>query len=197
MDMVMKIYDISQELFTSHVFPGDPVPSYERRLQIKNGDICNLTEISMCAHNGTHLDAPYHFYDDGKRVDELDLSRCVGEVTVADMEGNITAGQIREVMEGAKSHKRLLIKGKATVTLEAAEEMNRQGILLVGVESQTVGPEDGPAKVHYELLKKEVVLLEGLVLKDVPEGNYLLSAAPINLGGADGAPCRAILIKSE
>lgn len=191
----MKIYDITQELFGCNVFPGDPAPSYERVMQIARGDSCNLTVITMCAHNGTHVDAPYHFYDEGRAADRLELERCVGEATVAVLEGEVTASRIRRLMEERRCHKRLLIKGEATVTLEAAEELNRQGILLVGVEAQTVGPKEAPAKVHYELLGREVVLLEGLVLKEVPEGDYLLTAAPLKLGGADGAPCRAVLIK--
>ena len=87
------------------------------------------------------------------------------------------------------------VKGKAVVTLEAAKAMNRHGICLVGVESQTVGPEDSPREVHLELLEKEVVLLEGLRLANVPDGTYLLNAAPMNLGGCDGAPCRAVLLE--
>ena len=81
------------------------------------------------------------------------------------------------------------------VTLKAAKAMNRHGICLVGVESQTVGPEDSPREVHLELLEKEVVLLEGLRLANVPDGIYLLNAAPMNLGGCDGAPCRAVLLE--
>ena len=70
----------------------------------------------------------------------------------------------------------------------------RAGILLYGNESQTVGPEDAPAAVHRIMLGAEIVLLEGIVLEHVPEGVYFLSAAPLNLGGCDGAPCRAYLI---
>ena len=69
------------------------------------------------------------------------------------------------------------------------------GILLLGNESQTVGPEDAPMGVHKILLGAGVVLLEGIRLKEVPDGVYLLFAAPLSLGGADGAPCRAVLVK--
>ena len=71
------------------------------------------------------------------------------------------------------------------------------GILLLGNESQTVGPENAPMQVHLILLGKGIVLLEGIVLKNVLEGRYFLSAAPLNRGGADGAPCRAYLIQTE
>lgn len=189
----MKIYDISQELFRSNVYPGDETPTYERPMQIAKGDICNLTTLKMCAHNGTHVDSPYHFYEEGKKIDELDLNRVIGEATVVEFHGELKTEDIDSIMKTAK--KRILFKGNVVVTLEAAIALNNHGILLVGNESQTVGPEDGPAKVHYELLAKEVVLLEGIVLKDVPEGDYFLNAAPLNLGGADGSPCRAILME--
>jgi arylformamidase len=81
------------------------------------------------------------------------------------------------------------------VTLEAAEVFAEAGILLLGNESQTVGPEDAPMQVHLKLLGAQVVLLEGVRLEAVPEGVYLLHAAPMNLGGADGAPCRATLME--
>ena len=71
----------------------------------------------------------------------------------------------------------------------------KKKILLIGNESQTVGPLDKPADVHYALLKEEVVLLEGIRLQHVEEGVYILNAAPLNLGGSDGAPCRALLMK--
>lgn len=189
----MKIYDISQELFRSNVYPGDETPTYERPMQIAKGDICNLTTLKMCAHNGTHVDSPYHFYEEGKKIDELDLNRVIGEATVVEFHGELKTEDIDSIMKTAK--KRILFKGNVVVTLEVAIALNNHGILLVGNESQTVGPEDGSAKVHYELLAKEVVLLEGIVLKDVPEGDYFLNAAPLNLGGADGSPCRAILME--
>ena len=80
------------------------------------------------------------------------------------------------------------------VSLEAAKVFAASGILLLGNESQTVGPENAPMEVHLVLLGVGVILLEGIRLSEVPEGVYLLNAAPLNLSGADGAPCRAVLI---
>ena len=192
------IYDISQEVFSCHVFSGDPSPEAERMLSIKNGDVCNLTKISMCAHNGTHVDAPYHFLDDGKTLEQIPLEAFVGDCFVVHHEGEVKAADARAILAkacGQQAGKRILIGGKATVTAEAAKVFAEAGILLIGNESQTVGPENAPKEVHLILLGAEVVLLEGLVLAHVPEGKYLLSAAPLNLAGADGAPCRAILIE--
>lgn len=189
----MKIYDISQELFTCCVFPGDLAPSRDQVLKISNQDNCNLTNVTMCAHNGTHVDAPYHFYEEGRTIDQLDLNKVIGEALVVAFEGELTGEDVERIVKDAPP--RILFKGKTVVTLEAAETMNRYGVCLVGVESQTVGPEDGPRDVHLELLGREVVLLEGIRLANVPEGRYLLNAAPVNLGGADGAPCRAVLLR--
>jgi arylformamidase len=191
----MRIYDITQELFSGRVYPGDPVPSYERVLRISEGASCNLTGFSMGAHNATHLDAPYHFYDEGKTIEQLELSRCVGPCSVVDFSACDTEEDLLDMLKNCK--KRLLIKGNRVVTLELAKLFNKYGILLVGVESQSVGPADAPMPVHLELLGKEVVLLEGLVLSEVPTGEYFLSAAPLKMGGSDGAPCRAILLKFD
>lgn len=190
----MKLYDITQEVFCGKVYPGDPVPSFERILNIAEGDPCNLTTIQMCAHNATHIDAPYHFYDEKKTVEQLDLTKCIGPCTVIE-----TTGLSLETLEKilANSQKRIILKGSSPVTLQMAKLFNDYEILLVGVESQSVGPVDDPMPVHLELLHNEVILLEGLVLDEVMQGEYFLFAAPIKLGGCDGAPCRAILLKAD
>lgn len=195
----MKIYDISQEIFSCAVYPGDPSPERETLSRIENGDVCNLTAFRMCAHNGTHIDAPYHFLKDGKRIDELSLEATVGDAYVSAHDGELSAEDAREALKRAsacssEAKKRILLKGKAVITDEAARVFADEGVLLVGNESQTVGPEDAPMQVHLTLLGAGVVLLEGVRLQAVPEGAYHLSAAPISLGGADGAPCRAYLI---
>lgn len=196
----MKIYDISQEVFTCRVYPGDPVPTRKQLQSIERGDLYNLTEFSMCAHNGTHIDAPRHFIKDGKSVSELPLNAFVGMTYVAEHSGVVTRSDAVEIIrkatdEDPESAKRILIKGEAEVSIDAAEVFAASGILLLGNESQTVGPQDAPMAVHLALLSREVVLLEGIRLADVDEGVYLLNAAPINLSDTDGAPCRALLIK--
>ena len=195
----MKIYDISQELFSCIVFPGDPAPTREVLSSMEEGALYNLTTLSLCAHNGTHIDAPYHFIQDGKTVEQLSLEKLVGWAYVTHESGILTAEDADRILAKAKnsnpeSAKRILIGGKATVSEEAASVFAKAEIDLIGNESQTVGPEDAPMQVHLTLLGAEVVLLEGIRLDGVPEGVYLLSAAPISLAGSDGAPCRAILI---
>lgn len=192
------IIDISQEIFTCQVFPGDPAPHRERVREIERGDRCNLTAFSMCAHNGTHVDAPSHFLKDGKTLDEMELDCFVGDCYVGRCEGNVTAEDALRILEEARAagaRKRILIAGKATMTAEAAKVFAEARLKLLGNESQTFGPEGGTEEVHKILLGAEMILLEGIVLTDVAEGKYILSAAPLNLGGCEGAPVRAILIQ--
>ncbi len=203
----MKIYDISQEVFSCCVYPGDPSPERNRMLQIAKGDVCNLTGITMCAHNGTHVDAPYHFVEDGNTIDQVDLKRFTGYAYVTFYDGEITVEAAHMIMEKARAadvlckdpadlaSNRILVGGKAVVTEEAAKVFVEEKIFLFGNESQTVGPENAPMAVHKIMLPAQIVLLEGIRLSGVAEGVYLLNAAPLNLGGADGAPCRAILMK--
>lgn len=200
----MKIYDITQELFTCAVYPGDPSPERKVELSIKDGAVCNLTTFKMCAHNGTHVDAPYHFIDDGKTIDQVDMKRFIGYAFVTSHEGDLTAEDANNILKKANKastdadcdcNKRILVKGNATVTEGAAQVFAENNIMLFGNESQTVGPLDSPMAVHLIMLGAEIVLLEGIRLGQVKEGVYLLNAAPINLGGADGAPCRAVLIE--
>lgn len=195
----MKIYDISQEVFSCQVYPGDPAPEKKTLSAMEKGDLYNLTAFHMCAHNGTHIDAPCHFIKDGKAVDAICLNAFVGMAYVAEHQGVVTGEDAARIMEEAKAQnpeaaKRILIKGDAEVSLEAAKAFAASRMLILGNESQTVGPQNAPMAVHLALLSAGVVLLEGIRLADVSQGVYFLNAAPLNLAGADGSPCRAILI---
>jgi arylformamidase len=156
----------------------------------------------MCAHNGTHVDAPLHFLDGGNSIDRVDLDRFIGYAYVAAHEGEILAADAERILEKAaerdpRAAERILVKGRAVMTAEAAKVFADRKIRLFGNESQTVGPENAPMEVHLIMLGAEIVLLEGIRLADVEEGVYFLHAAPLNLGGAEGAPCRATLISPD
>ena len=198
----MKIYDISQELLGCEVYEGDPRPQKTTLSSIEGGDLYNLSAISMCVHNGTHIDAPSHFIQGGATVDKITLSRVVGWAYVAEHTGLLDAKSAQKIILRASEKekdcaRRILIKGDSTVTESGAEAFLQGGVLLVGVESQSVGPVDSPMAVHKLLLSSEVVLLEGLRLSQVGEGEYLLFAAPISIEGADGSPVRAVLVCFE
>ena len=198
----MKIYDISQEVFGCQVYPGDPMPEKKELKSMEKGEVYNLTAFSMCAHNGTHIDAPRHFIQGGKTVDEISMDAFIGMAYVAEHSGVVTDNDATEIIANAKKQnmeaaKRILIKGEVEVSLEAANVFASSNILLLGNEPQSVGPQETPMAVHLALLSADVILLEGIRLSAVPEGVYFLNAAPLNLAGTDGSPCRAVLIDIE
>jgi len=184
----MKIIDITQEVFSCRVFPGDVPPKFERVKSVEH-DSYNLTNISMCVHNGTHIDAPNHFIPNGKAVHELDLKLLYGECAVIESDDVIAALENR--------HERLLIKGNCELSDETARLIADSNVKLIGVESQSVGKIESPMSVHLILLEKEIVLLEGLYLSGVTPGEYILAAFPLKLKGSDGSPVRAVLIDFE
>lgn len=178
----MKIYDISQEVFGCQVYAGDPAPEKELLSSMEEGGLYNLTAFRMCAHNGTHIDAPFHFIQGGKTVDSIDLDTFVGLAYVAEHHGIVSADDAAAILENANKQnpeaaKRILIKGDAEVSSEAATVFAASNMLLLGNESQTVGPENAPMEVHRILLGAGIVLLEGIRLTAVSEGVYFLNAA--------------------
>ena len=196
----MKIHDISQKVFGCQVYPGDRKPQMFEDTRMSRGDTYNLSSFEMCAHNGTHIDAPFHFLNDGDTVERLPLEKTVGFCFVVEQNEDISGELVHQMLcrareTNAESAKRVLIKGSGVVTVEAAQFFTESGIYLIGTEAQSVGDAKAPAAVHKILLGAGAVLLEGICLEDVSEGVYFLSAAPINLNGCDGAPCRAILIE--
>ena len=194
----MKIIDISQEILSCKVYEGDPEPIGKRISDMRDGAIYNLSVFSMCAHNGTHIDAPLHFFDDGVAIGEMSLEHFFGECFVAEHDGYVSKADATRILSRAKeldADKRILIKGDAIIGEDAAGVFADAEILLIGVESQSVGPIEAPMSVHKILLGKGTALLEGIVLEKVSEGRYLLSCAPLNIDGFEGSPCRAILIE--
>jgi arylformamidase len=202
LEPVLKIYDISKEVFSAPIYPGDPIPQRETLVSMERGAVYNLTAFSMCAHNGTHIDAPRHFLKDGDTVESIPLEKTVGLADVTAHDGILTGADAERILctaerERPEAAKRILLKGNAVVSEDAARVFASAGVILIGTELLSVGPEEAPMAVHQILLGVGTVLLESLSLCDVPEGVYHLSAAPLLLGGSDGAPCRAYLAVPE
>lgn len=198
----MKYYDIARELFGTPAYPGDPVPEKEEILAIRKGDVCNLTYLKMCAHNGTHMDAPKHFSEGGKSIDRIRPEQFMGECSVLEYDGLLDGEQALKLLEAERTKRRglrkVLWKGQTYFGKDAAEVFVRMGLELIGVERQTVGPDDADTvQTHQVLLKAGIVLLEGLDLSETEPGWYFLSAPPLKLAGCDGAPCRPILTQWE
>lgn len=200
-----KVYDITKELLSCEVYQGDKEPVLQRVMKIQNGEGYNLSNIEMCLHNGTHMDAPYHFIEEGKTIDEISLEEIIGICVVARESGVLDDKALRKLLDRLKKQfgtiERLLLKGEDTyLTLSGAKLIKEYGICLVGVERDTVGNpkiEQDIEQVHKELLGNGIVILEHLDLSQVEEKQYILFAQPLKIKGADAAPCRAILMEKE
>ena len=120
----MKIIDISQELTSCAVYPGDPRPSLKRLKSTSDGELYNLSALEMCVHNGTHIDAPFHFLDGGYTVEGIPLERCVGKCYVARFDGALGKADAESILKTADGAKRILIGGKVTVTASAARALS-------------------------------------------------------------------------
>jgi len=198
----MKIYDISQEVFESVTYPGDPKPQKQVIMSMKEGALYNLTGLSMGVHNGTHIDAPAHFIKDGKTIDEIPLDDFVGTAYVYYHNGKIDSDLADRIIAQAREAcgydlKILLIRGRAAVSFDGAQVLARCGLTLLGCEYQSIATADAVIPVHRLLLDYGVKILEGLRLDFVEPGRYFLCAAPLKLGNTEGAPCRAFLIDFE
>ncbi|MGM9652337.1 MAG: GNAT family N-acetyltransferase [Eubacteriales bacterium] len=187
-----RLYDITQELLSCVVFPGDIAPSREQVMSIASGDAVNVSNLRMCAHNGTHMDAPLHFLDGAAGIAEMPLSQFIGEADVVSCEGTFGEKEAERLIP--PGCRRLLLRGGAIPDLSGAQAIVRAGIVLVGVEPQSIGDPAAPAAVHLCLLSAGIAALEGIRLAEVPDGQYLLSAAPLKCARLDGAPVRAVLI---
>lgn len=189
----MQLIDITRELTTAPVYPGDPSPELEALSRIDLGDACNLSLLKACVHNGTHMDAPLHFIPDGTDIASVDLDACTGECSIVEFEGILLGAQAEKLLP--RLHPRVLFKGKMEISPSAAFVLSTAGLKLIGVEEPSVSPPECTAPVHRQLLGGGLVLLEGLDLSQVDPGDYFLFAVPLKIAGADGSPVRAVLVK--
>lgn len=192
----MRLYDISRELMGSPVYPGDPMPQRQTLQDMALGDTCNLSALSLCAHNGIHMDAPLHFVPDGAAVDEIAPEDCCGVCRVVAFEGLLLGDEAERLLAAAPCE-RLLFKGDMSLDVSAAYVLADAGLRLVGVEAPSVATAARTEAVHRHLLGYGVCLLEGLDLSAVPEGVYFLFAAPLKIAGCEGAPVRALLLDRD
>jgi arylformamidase len=215
MTPMTKIHDITVPFRTDGpLWPGDPAPRMTLMKSREGGYRCNVTRLDTGVHFGTHLDAPCHFIEGGKGVDELDLSVLVGPCTVAEVPGvmEICPDHLA-ALDLAPDVTRLLLKTRnsalwddpshefdrdfAAITAEAAQWVVDRGIRLIGIDYLSIQLfADAVSTTHVALLGAEVVIVEGLDLRAVVPGDYQLACLPMKLAGADGAPVRAILTEA-
>ena len=193
----MRIIDISRELFSSPVYPGDPSPRRDTIRRINMGDAFNLSGFYTGCHSATHVDAPCHFIEDGKTIEQIELERFMGRCTVTAASGIITGADIDSILPHCE--KMILFKGggEAFLSQSAAFVLADAGVTLVGTDAQSIEMGDELFPAHTELLGAEVVILEGLDLTSVQPGNYRLAALPLFLAGAEASPVRAVLVEEE
>jgi arylformamidase len=208
----MKIYDVTVPVSERvPIYEGDPAVSFETASTIAGGASANVSKMCMGVHTGTHVDAPNHFIDGTRRVDELEVDKLIGPCRVVEIPSDADAiGP--EHLDGLDGVERVIFKTKnsefwnesekgfrtdfAHLLPKAAEVLVRNGIKLVGIDYLSIekfGSTD--FATHITLLEKEVVILEGVDLREVPAGDYELICLPLKFigGTGDGAPARTIL----
>ena len=209
----MEIIDITVPISDEiPVWPGDPIVELGWSSSIGPNSHTNITQISMGAHTGTHIDMPLHFIPGGDNLDDLDLQKVLGEAEVVAVPESFhsISGAFLQTL-GELSCKRILFKTRNSrywqekdrvfhkdfVALEenAAIYLVEHGIEMVGIDYLSIAPYGNGSPVHLALLKAGVVILEGANLWAVEPGVYQLVCLPIKLQGREGAPVRAILIR--
>lgn len=193
----MLLYDISRDALKSNVYDGDPNPKVSWMSKTEYGEDYNLSVVSMCTHTGTHIDAPFHYIDDGAKINELPLSRFYGPCTVVTFRGLITGEDMEQILPHCR--KKLLFRGdgEAFLTPSAVFVLSDYGVNLIGTDGLSVAPPDNEFEIHRELLLRDILILECLDLDNVDDGNYILSAFPIKLSSLEAAPARAVLLAQE
>lgn len=212
----MKIIDISLSISNAlTVWPGDPDIHLERINKIEEGRNANVSAISMGVHTGTHIDAPYHFFQDGITIESLALEKMVGETQVIHLPDSCQLVD-QKVLSAAGIQpgiRRLLIRTRNSgiwaqnemafqtdfigISPDGAEYLVKNGIQLVGMDYLSVAPYKKSRPTHEVLLSAGVVALEGVNLSGVSAGIYDMVCLPLKLVGSDGAPARVILMTRD
>jgi arylformamidase len=190
----MKIYDISRDLITTPPYPGDEPPKLRAVHRMKDGESYNLSRLETSMHAGTHVDAPLHFINEGRDIASMPLEQFIGECVVLTVPKTPLDAMYFMKRPFAP---RILLHGEGQLTESAIGYLYNQGCLLIGTNKQSIGSYSDELSVHVALLGYGVAVLENLNLRDVPDGRYTLYAAPLKISGAEGAPCRAILVSQE
>lgn len=211
----MPIYDITLPISESLlVWPGvQPVKATPVK-QLSKGDIANESHLAMHVHNGTHVDAPSHFFQEGVTVDALDLDVLVGPaLVVVAMDVDILSAVVLEALSIPPDTERILFRTRnsdrwacgereftkdyVAITEDGARWLVGCGVRLVGVDYLSVAPYAAQAATHQTLLRAGVIVIESLDLSGIDSGEYQLVCLPLKIEGAEGAPARVILIEES
>ena len=190
----MKVYDISRDLLRTTPYPGDEPPSLRAMHRMKDGESYNLSRLETSMHAGTHVDAPLHFIQKGKDIASLPADLFVGDCVVLTVPKTPLDSMYFMTRQFAP---RIILHGKGQLTESAIAYLYNKGLVLIGTDSQSIGTYSDELSAHTALLGYGIAVLENLELRGVPDGRYILSAAPLKVSGAEGAPCRAVLIAND
>ncbi len=193
-EIIMKLYDISRDLIKALPYPGDEPPKLRAVHRMKDGESYNLSRLETSMHAGTHVDAPLHFISDGKDIASLPIEQFIGDCVVLTVPKTPLDAMYFMKRPFAP---RILLHGEGQLTESAIGYLYNQGCVLIGTNKQSIGSYSDELSVHVALLSYGVAVLENLELRSVPDGRYTLYAAPLKISGAEGAPCRAILVGME
>ncbi|MGG3833984.1 arylformamidase [Geobacillus thermocatenulatus] len=203
--------DISQQLDEhTPVWPGDTPFSYRIRWHKEDSGAVNVGQITMSTHTGTHIDAPFHFDNRGKKVIDLDVNIYIGPALVIHLSNpkKIGIDELQQIdlngvtrlliYTGAWTNRNTFPETIPYIDPPLAPYLRKYGVRLIGVDLPSVDPLTSKLlPAHHELHRCGIHILEGLVLDHVPPGDYELVALPLPLVNADGSPVRAILRKME
>lgn len=202
----MKIYDISWPLFEGMTTYKDKGTFKREETKKWNPDKSRESLITMGAHIGTHIDAPTHFLEKGKTIEQLDLTKLMGPCKVLDLTSCavITAEDLKKhelasrvllkTRNSQRSVSEKFDKDFVYVDKTAAKYLVDHHVVCVGIDYLGIETKQPDHETHQQLLENEIVIIEGLRLGDVEPGDYFLSCMPLALKGAEAAPARAVLI---
>jgi arylformamidase len=190
-------------------WPGNPPVQVERMLDMSRGDICNVSNLSLGAHTGTHMDAPLHFVRDGMPLEQMPLDATIGPARVIEVKDTESIKPKHLGKQRIRRGERILfktpnsrrcwrtdefVKDFVFISKEAAAMLAELRVQTIGVDYLSVGGffKDG-VETHHHLLGAGIWLIEGLNLSEVRPGRYDLVCLPLKLIGGDGAPARAAL----
>jgi kynurenine formamidase len=216
--MFKQIVDLTHAVFDGvHQYPGDPQVKF-RQIQCTGSTGYNVHLIEIGSHAGTHLDAPYHVSDKGKRIGQLDLTKCVGEAQVVDVSGRrwdepIKVRDLEPYSDTIGEGARLLIRtgwdktfgreeffgsDSPYVSMETGQWLVKRKIWLLGLDfpSPNLRTPTENLKLHRLFLENGVILVESLTNLEKLKGKVYLVILPLKLKDLDASPVRAIALQA-
>lgn len=202
----MKMYDITGEIFEGMAVYKDKPEKQPKINQLTNGYVTE-TRMEMDVHTGTHIDAPLHMKVDGETFESISLDKLVGKCKVLDLtasENGISKSELEEFELEKEDF--VLFKTKNSfddhfnfdfvfLAEDGATYLSELGIRGVGIDALGIERSQEGHPTHKTLFAHDIIIIEGLRLKEVEQGEYFMVAAPLKLVGTDASPARVMLFE--